>query len=330
MRRTTADRGGSPQAGARAEAPPVGATRARYPAMSAPVLMASAALLFALMGACVKLASAQYGAGEIVAYRSVVGLLLMGALLRVRGTPLATPVPAMHFWRSSSGVVALLLWFYSIGGLPLATATTLNYMSSVWIALFLIGGAALAAPPRQAVEGRLVAAVLTGFLGVALVLRPTIDREQAWHGIVGLLSGLLAAVAYLQVTALGRVGEPEERVVFYFSLGGVIAGAAVATAGGGWHAHTAGGAALLLAIGVLAAVAQWMMTSAYAHGATLGNAALAYLGIVFSYALGVWWFDDELTWLALAGMLLIVTAGVAATVLRPPPPERAETAPTPY
>jgi S-adenosylmethionine uptake transporter len=203
-------------------------------------------------------------------------------------------------------------------------------MSSVWIALFLIGGSALSAPPRQAIDGRLVAAVLAGFAGVALVLRPTIDREQAWHGITGLLSGLMAALAYLQVTALGRVGEPEERVVFYFSLGGVGVGAALALAGDGLHAHSARGVALLLTIGVLATAAQWMMTRAYARGATLGNAALNYMGIVFAFGFGVWWFDDPVTWMSVAGMLLIVGAGVAATLLRARSPARSDAPPTEY
>jgi S-adenosylmethionine uptake transporter len=299
------------------------------PAMSAPLLMTGAALLFSLMGACVKLASAQYGAGEIVMYRSLVGVVLMGALLRWHGTGWRTAVPAMHFWRSASGVAALVMWFYAIGGLPLATATTLNYMSSVWIALFLLGGAALAAPGAARLDTRLVAAVLVGFAGVALVMRPTMEREQAWHGFVGLLSGLLAAVAYLQVSALGRVGEPETRVVFYFSLFGIAAGFAVALAGGGFSGHTPLGALLLLAIGVLAAAAQWMMTRAYARGATLSNAALAYLGIVFSLVWGLWWFDDPITPMAMAGIAAIVAAGLAATVLRGRS-QREDASPTQY
>ena len=284
--------------------------------MSAPLLMTGSALLFSLMGACVKLASAQYGAGEIVMYRSLVGVLLMGSVLHFGGAGWRTPVPALHVWRSGSGVAALVLWFYAIGGLPLATAMTLNQMSSVWIALFLMGGAALAAPGAARVDGRLVVAVLVGFAGVALVMRPTIEREQAWHGFVGLLSGLLAAVAYLQVSALGRVGEPETRVVFYFSAFGVVAGAGVAFAAGGFSGHTPLGLALLLAIGVLAAAAQWMMTRAYARGAALTNAALAYMGIVFSLLWGLWWFDDPIAPMALAGIALIVAAGLAATVLR--------------
>ena len=290
--------------------------------MSAPWLMVAASLLFAVMGVCVKLASVQYGAGEIVLYRSLVGLAMMLAVMRWRGLSWRTRVPAMHFWRSVTGTTALCLWFVAIGGLPLATAMTLNYMSSVWIALFLIGGSVLLAPDRGGsglIDGRLVAAVLTGFGGVALVLRPTIEQEQLWFGLVGLGSGLIAATAYLQVSALGRIGEPGERVVLYFSVTGVVFGAAIALASGGLHAHTAQGLLLLGAIGGLATLAQWMMTRAYGTGATLGIAALQYLGIVFSFLLGVLVFDERLTLWSGVGVMLIVTAGVAATLLRPRP-----------
>lgn len=278
--------------------------------------MAGAALLFSVMAVGVKQASLQYGAGEIVLYRSLIGLAMMGAMLRLRRIDWRTAVPGMHLWRSLSGTTALCLWFYAIGGLPLGTAMTLNYLSSVWVALFLIGGAVLLAPARAGLDGRLVAAVLTGFAGVALVLRPTIAQDQLWHGLLGLMSGLLSAVAYLQVTALGRVGEPGERVVLYFSAAGVVAGGALAAASGGLHAHTATGVLLLLAIGLLATIAQWMMTRAYATGATLGIAALQYLGIVFGFGFGVWLFDDPVTPSAVVGMLLIIGAGVAATFLR--------------
>jgi drug/metabolite transporter (DMT)-like permease len=282
--------------------------------MSAPLLMLLATFLFASMGVCVKLASALYGAGEIVMYRGLVGAAMIATLARVRGGSLATSVPAMHFWRSLTGVSALCLWFYAIGNLPLATAMTLNYMSSVWMALFLIGGAVMLGGSR--VDARLIGTVLVGFAGVALILRPTIERDQLWHGLMGLLSGMLSAMAYLQITALGRVGEPEYRVVFYFSLGGVAAGALVTLATGGLHAHSLYGVALLLAVGVSATVAQLLMTRAYAIGKTLVNASLQYLGIAFSCLYGVLLFDDPLTWMALAGMVLVVAAGIGAARLR--------------
>jgi drug/metabolite transporter (DMT)-like permease len=275
--------------------------------------MLCASLLFAVMGVCVKFASAHYGAGELVFYRSLVGALFIVGLTRLRGGTLATKVPAMHFWRSASGVASLILWFHAIGGLPLATAMTLNYMSAVWMALFLIGGSVLVGSAR--VDGRLVAAVLAGFAGVALVLRPTVEQQQLWHGLSGLLSGMLAALAYLQVTALGRSGEPEQRIVFYFSVGGLAAGALWMLVQGA-AAHTPRGLALLLAIGLLATTAQMMMTRAYRIGRTLANASLQYVGIVFSFVFGVLLFDDAVTASALAGMALIVGAGLFATLLR--------------
>jgi drug/metabolite transporter (DMT)-like permease len=138
--------------------------------MSASWLMVIATFLFATMGVCVKLASAYYGTGEIVMYRGLVGAVMMAALARQRGEPLATTVPGMHLWRAVVGVSALSLWFYAIAGLPLATAVTLNYMSSVWMAMFLIGGAMFLGGSR--IDVRLVLTVLAGFVGVARGVSP--------------------------------------------------------------------------------------------------------------------------------------------------------------
>jgi drug/metabolite transporter (DMT)-like permease len=237
--------------------------------------MLGASLLFATMGVCVKLASALYPPGEIVFYRGLVGMLFAALIARSRGSSLRTDVPAMHFWRSLCGVLSLGLWFYAIGGLPLGTAVTLNYLSSVWMALFLLGGAVLLGAAQ--VDGRLVAAVLVGFGGVALVLRPAIGQDQLWHGLAGLLSGMTAALAYLQVTTLGRRGEPETRIVFYFALGGVLAGA-LSMAFTGLSAHDWHGAGLLLAVGLTATAGQLLITRAYAIGSTLANAGLQYTG----------------------------------------------------
>ena len=275
--------------------------------------MVLASFLFATMGVCVKLASAYYTPGEVMFYRGLTGAFLIWLLSRSRGLTLATRIPATHFWRSLTGVSAMFLWFYALGNLPLATAMTLNYMSSVWMALFLIGGAAMLGAAR--VDGRLVGTVLLGFAGVALILRPTIEQDQLWHGLMGLLSGMISATAYLQVAALARAGEPEVRIVFYFSLGGALFGL-VTTAWTGMPAHTLNGVVLLVAVGLLATVAQLMMTRAYSTGRALVNASLQYLGIAFSFGYGVLLFADRVTWMALGGMLLIVGAGLSATLLR--------------
>jgi S-adenosylmethionine uptake transporter len=291
--------------------------------MPAPLLMLAASLLFATMGLCVKLASELYAAGEIVFYRGLIGVLVSAAVARSRGNSLRTDVPAMHFWRSLCGVIALGLWFYALGGLPLGTAVTLNYMSSVWMALFLLGGSVVAGANR--VDSRLVAAVLVGFAGVALVLQPTLAQDQWGHGLAGLLSGLIAGMAYLQVTTLGRRGEPETRIVFYFSLGSVLAGAA-SMAWTGIGAHSWHGAALLLAVGVLATSAQLMLTRAYAIGSTLSNAGLQYTGILFALGYGVALFGEQLSWPSMLGIALIVLAGLASTLFaRMPQPAKPPT-----
>lgn len=276
--------------------------------------MLGASLLFATMGVCVKLAAVDYGPGEMVMYRGLVGLVVIGAAAWARGTSLRTRLPGMHLWRSASGVAALTLWFFSIGGLPLATAMTLNYLSPIWMAVFMLGAGAVGLGRR--VDSRLIWPILVGFAGVVLLLRPSFAQDQGWHALAGLASGMLAALAYLQVAALARVGEPADRIVFYFSLGGVLAGAVAATLLGEWHGHTWRGAGLLLAIGLLASAAQLMLTRAYAIGRTLSNAALQYLGILFASLYGLWLFGESVGLLALLGMALIAGAGATSSRLR--------------
>lgn len=278
--------------------------------------MVLASLLFAVMGVCIKYASAHFHSLELVAYRGAIGVVFMWVWCRRAGVTLATPVPAMHLWRGVVGVSSLATWFYAIAHLPLATAMTLNYMSSVWVAAFLIGGTLAMGRvqdlPRQ---GPMVLAVLCGFVGVVLMLRPTLDQNQLFAGLIGLLSGLGAALAYMQVSALGRVGEPEARTVFYFSVGAALAGA-VGMLFTGVSPWTWPHALWLLPIGVLAALGQLCMTRAYRHGATLVVANLQYSGIVFASLFGVWLFGDLLSPLSWAGMALIIASGVGATALR--------------
>lgn len=279
--------------------------------------MLLASLFFATMGVCIKFASEHFNSFEIVCYRGVVGVIFLLGMTRVRGVSLRTTVPMMHFWRSVVGVTALTSWFYAIAALPLATAVTLNYMSSVWIAAFLLGGALLVqgrnAPIKQ--QGPLFLAVLAGFGGVAMMLRPTLNEDQFVGAFVGLLSGIFSAFAYLQVAALSRAGEPESRTVFYFSIGAVMAGALgmVFVGASAWHWPSA---LWLLPIGLLAVFGQLCMTRAYASGATLVVANLQYSGIVFAGIYSLTIFGDQLPLIGWLGMGLIIVSGITATALR--------------
>jgi len=278
--------------------------------------MVLASFLFASMGVCVKLASSNFNAFELVLYRGLVGMVFMALIVQARGSGLRTRFPGMQAWRSLIGVISLIAWFYAIAYLPLATAVTLNYMSSIWVAAFLIGGALLyTRGPMQPRQGLLMLTVLTGFGGVVMILRPTLEQNQLFAGLIGLMSGLLAALAYIQVTALGRVGEPEERTVFYFALGSALGGGigVMFTGLSEWNSQAA---VWLLPIGVLASMAQWCMTRAYSQGPTLVAANLQYSGIVFAALYSLLLFGDQIPLLGWLGMLVIVVSGVVATALR--------------
>lgn len=282
--------------------------------------MVAGSFFFATMAVGIKFASASFGTLELVFYRGIVSVIFMAVVLRASGTPLRTPVPMMHVWRSIIGILALSSWFYAIAHLPVATAMTLNYMSGVWVAAFIVGGALLYGQAQR--QGPLLGTVLLGFAGVVMTLRPTIDHDQLFAGVVGLLSGMGAALAYMQVTALGKAGEPEVRTVFYFSVGTVVVGAmgalftAATTGLTPWSEISPTAAAWVIPIGVLASLGQWCMTRAYSHGATLVVASMQYSGIVFAAIYSLVLFGDQIAPIGWAGIATIVTSGILATALR--------------
>lgn len=283
--------------------------------------MILSSFLFASMGVCVKFASEHFNPAELVFYRGVLGILFMTAYAHARRTSLRTTVLAMHAWRSVIGVMSLSAWFYAIAHLPLATAMTLNYMSSVWIATFLVGGALMLGKSgkKRPSQGPLVLAILASFTGVVMLLRPAMDQNQSFAGLIGLMSGLGAAFAYMQVMAISRLGEPETRTVFYFAVGTAIAGALGVLVMGisPWNWRHA---LWLPPLGILASLGQLAMTKAYSmsenHGGTLMVANLQYAGIVFAALYSLILFGDNIPLMGWAGMALIIVSAIAATALR--------------
>ena len=288
------------------------------------VWMILSSFVFASMGVCVKFASEHFNSAELVFYRGIVGVMAVSLYARARGVPLRTPVLSMHAWRSAIGVMSLSAWFYAIANLPLATAMTLNYMSSVWIAAFLVGGSLMLGRSGRSgpSQGPLVMAILASFAGVVMLLRPAIDQNQTFAGLIGLLSGLGAAFAYMQVMAISRLGEPDTRTVFYFAVGTSIAGAAGMLVLGmtPWDWNYA---LWLPPLGILASLGQLFMTKAFSMTSTSGNhlgtlmvANLQYSGIVFAAIYGMILFGDVIPLMGWGGMGLIILSAIAATVLR--------------
>jgi len=271
--------------------------------------MIAASLLFASMGVCVKLGAAQFSAAELVFYRGLISCLLLFAYVRARGLSLGTPHWRAHLTRSTAGFISLVMFFYSISLVPLATAVTLNYTSPLFLALLL------AFWLREPVRPLMFLTISAGLAGVALLLQPSFNSEQLIGALFGLGSGIVSSIAYLNVRRLGELGEPEWRTVFYFSLIATLGGLPWALASVPFHSINAEGGWLLLGIGSCGALGQLCMTRAYMHGRTVVTASLGYSTVIFASAFGIWLWSERLPPIAWAGIALIVASGALTSAL---------------
>lgn len=280
--------------------------------------MLLAALGFALMGALVKLGASKFSSSELVFYRSLFGLITVYLYLRSQNLSLSTPVLSKQITRALVGFASLVLFFYAIAHLPLATAITLNYTSPLFLAVlspFLL---------REPLRRTLLLALIIGFAGVSLLLKPTFNSGDTLAGSLGLLSGLGAAWAYVQVKQLGQLNEPDSRTVFYFTLiSTVLAGLWMLMAAQiplfkslsnetivGFHRLNWQDIPLLMGLGATATIAQLAMTRAYRTGDTLVVASLAYTTVVLASLFGVMWWAEQLSINDGLAIALIVLSGL--------------------
>ena len=272
--------------------------------------MLVAGFLFGCMGVFVKLGAHYFSDVELVFYRSFIGLLLVYAILRQQGGTIITSHWRGHLWRGISGSIALMLFFYCITVLPLATAVTLNYTSPLFLTLLMM------AIFKERLHVSLACAITLGFIGVVLLLHPTLQQNQLMPGLLGLISGLLAGVAMLNVRQLGLLGEPEYRVVFYFSLIAAII-SSIAMLFGTIHPVSADSLLILLGLGSSATLAQLAMTRAYHTGKTLVAGSLSYSTVVFASLFGMILWGESLPLSGWAGMALVIASGVLSMRLAP-------------
>lgn len=283
--------------------------------------MVLAAFMFATMSLALRHASDGFNMAEIVCYRGVIGFLMIWALAHRQKVVLATHHPWQHVWRTLVGVGSMTCWFYAVIHLPLATAQSISYMSSIWMAAIIVGAALLRASrgtPLPPGYRALTLSVLVGFAGVLLMLRPTLDQDQAAAALIALAGSVMAAGVQLQVRALSQLGEPEMRTVYYFTLGSTLMGA-LALPLAGFSAWRWDSAAWLIPAALLSNVGQLCMTRALSRGATLRVANLQYTGLIFAVLYGMVLFDERLPLLGWAGMALIVASSISATMLRSRP-----------
>jgi drug/metabolite transporter (DMT)-like permease len=269
--------------------------------------MLVAGLLFATMAVFVKLGAAHFGAAEMAMYRSIFSLLwVLGIVATQRGATLRTTHATAHLMRGFVGSVSLIGYFYAITRLPLATAQTLNYPSPIFLAI------ATTVVLRERFSPWLLVAIVLGFAGVAILLQPTFERGSEGPAVIGLLSGVFSAWAYLSVRTLGRLGEPDWRVLFYFAAIATLMSAGWNAATGSFHAITLANAWMLAGLGLCGTLAQLAMTRAYRTGRTLVVGAFSYSTVLYATIFTIVLFDGGIGWAEAVGMAVIAASGVLA------------------
>lgn len=271
--------------------------------------MLVAALGFAMMGAFVKIGAAKFTSSELVFYRSIFGLAMIGSFIYNQKLSIKTQHLKTHLLRSIVGFLALLMFFYAIAHLPLATAITLSNTS----ALFL--GVLTPILLKESQHKLTYLTLITGFIGVSFLLQPDLDHGDNIAILIGLAAGFGAAIAYLCVRKLGTLHEPDWKTVFYFTLVSAI-GAAIWMFVEDMHPLTLRDLPVLLGLGSSATIAQLAMTRAYRTGNTLFVACLGYTTPLLASLFGWLFWRELLTPMHWLGIILIIGSGLANSVIK--------------
>ncbi|WHP04998.1 DMT family transporter [Acinetobacter corruptisaponis] len=236
------------------------------------------ALLFSVMGICIRYASHSVDNYTIVFFRNVVGLILFLPFIFKQGIGFVkTEKLWMHTWRSVVGLAAMYGFFYAIAHLKLSNAMVFTYSSPIFIPLiawlFL----------KERITTAMLCAAALGFIGVFCVAKPD-QGLLNWISMVGIASSLLASMAFVTVRALTQT-EPPERIVFYFCFIGSLL--SIIPMFWVWRPYHLQELFFLIAAGVLANVSQIFMSHAYRLAPAGQIAPVNYMAIIFA---GIWGF----------------------------------------
>ncbi|NCI79788.1 DMT family transporter [Acinetobacter kanungonis] len=238
----------------------------------------TSALLFSIMGVCIRFASETVDNPTVVFFRNAVGLFIFIPMLLKHGFSfIKTDKLWMHTWRSIVGLAAMYGFFYAIAHLKLSNAMVFSYSSPIFIPLI-----AYFFLKERISKGMIIAAVV-GLMGVLMVAKPDQGVFNA-ISFIGLGACFLSAMAFVTVRALTNT-EPPERIVFYFCIFGTL----ISSIPMYWHwrVFTIKELALLITAGLLANISQLFMSYAYSLAPAGQIGPMNYIAIIFA---GIWGF----------------------------------------
>jgi drug/metabolite transporter (DMT)-like permease len=218
--------------------------------------MIAAVAAFSCMDALLKLLSAHYPPMQVAALRGATSLpfTLLPVLLAGRLGDLRPHRWRMHLLRGLLSVVVLGGFIYAVRVLSLANAYAV-FLSAPLIV------AALSVPVlKERINWRNWVAILVGLGGVLIMLRPRASGLNTLGALAALLGATAYAVSALAVRVLTRTDTTVSVVFWTVGLMTVFTGAIAAPR---WVALEPAHWEWLLALGLLAAIGQYLITEAF-------------------------------------------------------------------
>lgn len=258
--------------------------------------MLIATFTFALMQVCVKFVS-HIPPIEVIFFRSVISLLMSYAFLaKAKISIWGTNKPILVL-RGVTGAIALTMYFMLIQQVPLAAASTMQYIAPIFtsiLGIFIV---------REKVALKQFLYFGISLLGIFLI-QGFDTRVSFFHLSLGLGSALFTGFAYNFVRKL-KTSEHPLVIIFYFPL--VTLPFAGLYSVFNWVTPTGWDWGVLLLVGIFTQIAQYFMTLSYQSEELSKVSVINYLGILFSLLFGYFIFDENYNHYAYIGMVLVLT-----------------------
>ncbi len=259
------------------------------------ILMLASVVLFATVNVCIKFLS-DMPTHELVFFRSVVQLVLSAGFVIQAGIPFFGNNKPWLITRGISGMVALFLFFYTLQNMPLASATTIQYLSPIFTVILAIFINRERVRPIQWIYFSIA------FAGIVLI-KGFDPRVTTWLLGAGVLSALLSGVAYNAIMRCKYTDHPVTIVMYFHLIAVPVMGVWTFA---DWVMPTGRDWILLGIIGLLSQFAQVFMARALHADQAAKVTPFKYVGAVFAVILGYTIFDERLQWLSLAGIGLVL------------------------
>ncbi len=272
--------------------------------MRAALLMLGSTMAFGLMAVAIRYATRYVPTQEVAFFRNAFGLLaLLPFLLRPRSSPFRTTQLPRYFVRSLIGLASMLCAFWAIGHLPMSQAISLSYSTPLFVtiaAVLFLG---------EKVRARRWAAVVCGFIGVLIIIRPGADTFSPGV-LVAVLAAVLSSLVAIQIKQLTRV-DGADTVVFYTYVFWVPLSLVPALFGWVWPSGVAW--VWLAATGVLGTLGQLLWTRALRLGEVSALTPISFMQLPLVSLLGWLLFNETLDrWTVIgAGIILAANAYIA-------------------